>query len=849
MRPNNPGAFRFPSGFRARFTRVAFLCLIGLVLLIPAAFAQDQEAYQKPAKEILDVLNAPLPPSLILSPKRDMAVLAQPVVYPDISDLAAPMLRLAGVRFNPNNNAARYYISYFTSLTLKRLADGVETPVSLPPEVKRIGRPGWNADGTMFVFTNELPNKIELWIVEAATGKARLLPGLRLNPILMSEVQWMPDQKTLLVKLTPDDRGPVPEPPVVPPGPKIRESSGASASSTYEVRDVLKSPYDEGLFDYYARSQLALVSVASGEVTRIGQPALYFGVSPAPGGRYIYVERIHRPYSYLHPFYRFPQEVDIWTTAGEPVEHLASLPLFDQVPIEGVQTGPRFLDWRPTEPATIVWVEALDGGNPKAKVPHRDKIVLKAVGAPAVELTKLEERLNNLQWVEKGSLALVSDYDPDKHWTRTWVIDAARPTQAPRLLWDMSYDEKYKNPGYPVYRIQPNGTYALLQQDGHIFLDGAGYSPEGDRPFLDRLDLRTFKTERLFRCDRESYEYFVTWINPAAGTFITRRETPADFPNYYLRTLGKGLQGAPEGEAVRTSTAKAVTTFPNPYPQLAGIQKRLVTYKRADGLPLSFTLYLPPGYKEGTRLPTVLWAYPLDYAEQSTAGQIEGSTKMFTRIMGSSELFFLLAGYVVLEDTAMPVVGPPETAYDTFIEQITANAKAAIDKAVELGVTDPDRVGVGGHSHGALMTANLLTWTDLFRTGVARSGAYNHTLRPFGFQNEHRTFYQARDTYIHLSPTLNADRLKVPIMLIHGELDANPGTVPLQSEKYYEALRGLGKTVRYIVLPYESHGYQARQSIEHVLYEEIAWFDKYVKNAPPRAAKQGAAESPEGAKK
>jgi dipeptidyl aminopeptidase/acylaminoacyl peptidase len=819
---------------RSLLGRVALLFLLALSLPVSAAFAQDQEAYQKPPKAILDVLNAPLPPQLVLSPKRDTAVLAQPVIYPDISDLAAPMLRLAGVRFNPNNNADRQYIYYFTKLTLKRIAGGTETPIVLPPEVQRIGSPRWNADGTMFCFTSELPDRIELWIVEAATGKARLLPGVRLNPILISAVQWMPDQRTLLVKLTPDDRGPVPQAPVVPPGPKIRESSGKSASSTYEVRDVLRSPYDEDLFDYYARSQLALVNALSGEVTRIGKPALYFGVSPAPGGRYIYVEQIHRPYSYLHPFYRFPQEVDIWTTAGEPVEHLASLPLFDQVPIEGVQTGPRFMDWRPTEPATIVWAEALDGGDPKAKVTYRDKIMLKAVGSPAVELMKLGERLNDVQWVEKGTLALVSDYDPDRHWTRTWVVDAARPSQAPRLLWDMSFDEKYKNPGYPVRRIQPNGAYAVVQEKGSIFLDGPGYSPEGDRPFLDRLDLRTLKTERLFRCDRDSYEFFAAWLDPAAGTFLTRRETPKDFPNFYVRTLGGSLSNVPAGEAGRASTARAVTAFPNPYPQLAGIQKRLVTYKRADGLPLSFTLYLPPGYKEGTRLPTVLWAYPLDYAEQATAGQIEGSTKTFTRIGGASELFFLLAGYAVLEDAAMPVVGPPETAYDTFIEQITANAKAAIDKAVELGVTDPDRVGVGGHSHGALMTATLLTWTDLFRTGVARSGAYNHTLRPFGFQNEHRTYYQARDTYIHISPTLNADRLRVPILLIHGELDANPGTVPLQSEKYYEALRGLGKTVRYIVLPYESHGYQARQSIEHVLYEEISWFDKYVKNAPPR---------------
>jgi dipeptidyl aminopeptidase/acylaminoacyl peptidase len=375
-----------------------------------------------------------------------------------------------------------------------------------------------------------------------------------------------------------------------------------------------------------------------------------------------------------------------------------------------------------------------------------------------------------------------------------------------------------------------------MEQNDWIYLDGNGSSPEGDRPFLDRLDLRTFKTERLFRSDRSSYEYFVAWLNPVAGTFITRRESPADPPNFFARTLAKKpLKDAPQGEASRSSTSRAITRFPNPTPQLTGITKRLVTYKRADGVPLSFMLYLPPGYKSGTRLPTVVWAYPLDYAEQGVAGQIEGSSQVFTTIRGTSELFFLLQGYAVLDDAAMPVVGPPETAYDTFPEQIVANAKAAIDKAVELGVTDPERVGVGGHSHGALMTANLLVYSDLFRAGIARSGAYNHTMRPFGFQNERRTFWQARDTYIKLSPVLQADKINEPLLLIHGELDQNPGTVPMQSEKLYEALRGIGKTVRLCMLPYESHGYTALESTEHVLYEMLSWFDGYVKNAPPRA--------------
>jgi dipeptidyl aminopeptidase/acylaminoacyl peptidase len=814
-----------------------FLYLFGfsaIVLLNEPVFGQ--QGYQKPPKEILDVLNAPLPPSLFLSPTREMMVLAQPIIYPAISDLAEPMLRLAGVRINPRTNAERSYIYYWISLTLKRISDGTETPISLPAEVKRLDQPQWNTDGTMFAFTNEASNGVELWIVDVGTLKARQVPGVRVNPILGSSVSWMPDQRTLLVKTVPAGRGAPPEPPVIPPGPKIQESSDVTtASSTYEARDVLKNPYDADLFDYYTSSQLAFVNALSLDVTPIGKADIFGQVEPAPGGNYLLVERIHRPYSYLCAYYRFPKEVEVWKTNGELAEKVASLPLADQVPIRGVPTGPRYYTWRPTQPATLVWIEALDGGNPLTKVPYRDRIVLKPVGTAVTELSRTEQRFNDLQWIEKGGLVLLSDYDPDRHWTRTYVLNADDPSVAPRLLWDMSSDEKYKNPGYPVYHALPTGAWAVLQQNEWIYLNGNGSSAEGDRPFLDRLNLRTLKSERLFRSDRSSYEFFVSWLNPATGKFITRHETPNDPPNFYIRTLAKKqVKDVQEGEPSWSSVAQALTQFPNPTPQLSGITKRLVTYKRADGVPLSFMLYLPAGYKQGTRLPTVVWAYPLDYTEQGVAGQLEGSSRLFTTIRGTSELIFLLQGYAVLDDATMPVIGPVETAYDSFPEQIVANARAAIDKAVELGVTDPERVGVGGHSHGALMTANLLVYSDLFRAGIARSGAYNHTLRPFGFQNERRTYWQARDTYIKLSPVLQADKINEPLLLIHGELDQNPGTVPMQSEKLYEALRGIGKTVRLCMLPYESHGYAAKESTEHVVYEMLSWFDRYVKNAPPR---------------
>jgi dipeptidyl aminopeptidase/acylaminoacyl peptidase len=805
-----------------------------LLLLASLSFAADQ-GYQRPPKEILDVLDAPALPSAIPSPDGKAMVLATPLRYPPISDLAEPLLRLAGVRINPRNNAT-HGAFYYASYAVKRLPDGPDVRVELPSGA-RLGRPFWNAGGTMFAFTNMTDSSVELWVAEARTAKARRIDGIALNPVLGYTYNWMPDQKTLVVKTVPADRAAPPKEAPAPLGPHIEESGAVrAASSTYEARDLLKTPYDADLFEYYGTAQVALVDTSNGAVTRVGPPDVITKVQPAPGGAYLLVERVHRPYSYTRPYNRFPLEVEVWDLKGNVVETLASLPLADQVPIHGVQTGRRNHGWRPTAAATVTWAEALDDGDTYKKVPHHDRVLMKSIGGEPVELTKTEQRFAGLDWIEGGGRVLVSEDDDDKHWYTVTLLDADDRSVAPRRVSSLSSDDRYNDPGNPVYTVLPSGAYAVREHKGAIFMAGEGASPRGNRPFIDRLDLGTLKTERLFRSSPDALETFLGWIDPASRRFLTRRESVTDPPNVYLRSLGGKVATAATGEAAYKSTARQITRFTDPTPQLRQVSKRLVSYERPDGVKLSFTLYLPPGYKEGTRLPTVLWAYPLDYTDPKAAGQVTATPQEFTEIRGSSPVFFALLGYAVLDETAMPVVGPTETAYDTFIEQIVANAKAAIDKAVELGVTDPERVGVGGHSHGALMTANLIAWSDLFRAGIARSGAYNHTLRPFGFQNERRTLYKAKDTYVRLSPLLNADKIDEPLLIIHGERDANPGTVPMQSEKLFEAVRGAGGQTRLVMLPLESHGYAARESVDHVLYEMVSWMETYVKNAAPREA-------------
>jgi dipeptidyl aminopeptidase/acylaminoacyl peptidase len=808
----------------------------------PATAIGGISGYDQPPKYILDVMHAPSPPLPYVSPTADSLLLVSWQELPPMSRVALPFLRLAGVRVEPKNHSKHdtpggYGITPCArTFELVHIADGARTPIRLP-ESACPGEPVWTADGRRFAFVNIAPEAVELWIGDAKTGEVHSVPGAHLNPMFSSEMQWMPDQKTLLVKLVPEGLGAPPPEPIVPIGPSIQETGGEKGqSSTYENRDTLGNRHDEDLFDYFATSQLAYVDAATSAITPLGKPGNYESLTPAPDGHHILVAAIHKPYSYVTTYDRFPKEIEVWDASDRSrvvVHTVVSLPLADRVPIGGVPVGPRDFSWRATEPATLIWAEALDGGDWKVNVPARDKILmLKApFNSAAVEITRTEQRYVGFSWSERPSVAILTEWDHNRHWRRSFVIDVDSEQRKPRLLWDLSTDESYADPGEPVNRQLANGSSVIRQDGDSIYLAGYGASPEGDRPFLDRLNLDTFKSERLFRSDKTSYERFLSFAGPDARKFLTWHQSPTDPPNAFTRTLEQGLS-APTGEAAFASTSAAITHIPDPTPAVRAIQKRLVKYKRGDGLDLSFTLYTPPGYKDGTRVPTILYAYPLDYADASKAGQVVGSQETFTRLRQYKLL--LLAGYAIIDDASFPIIGDPKKAYDTYLEQLVADAKAAVDEAVRLGVADPDRIGVTGHSHGALMTANLVAHSDLFRAGVATSGSYNKTLTPFGFQNEQRSVWEASDVYLKVSPFFFADKLKTPLLIVHGAEDANPGTTPLQANKLYEAIRGNGGTARLVILPHEPHWYTAMESNEQLIYEMLRWFDKYVKNAPPR---------------
>ncbi len=795
---------------------------MGIVVLLSATGeAVHAEDYRLPPREVVAIVDAAPAPNVQLSPDRQWMILLEPTALPSIEDISRPMLRLAGTRIDPAANA-RFRTRFYRGLSVRGLVERQARCLPMPPG-GRLASASWSHDSKHIAYTVVTDDGTELWAasVEADVKPRRLLAGLN---TVTGGVRWMPDGTTILCRLVPEDRGPVPQAPRAPRGPNTQESFGErSPLRTYQ--DLLSNPHEAALFDYYASTQPVLVSVTDGGVTTLGSPAVYGQITPAPDGRHLLVTRIRKPYSYQMPWWSFAHDYEVWTETGRRLHTLARIPLAENVPIGGVRTGPRMVQWMATEPATLVWAEALDGGDPKAAVPHRDRWFAReaSLDEPPRELLRVEHRARGLTFLRNPSLLITAEYDRDRRWTRVLLHDLDG-SNAPRVLDDRSVRDRYADPGRITTVPTATGHRVVLQQGPWIFRTGGGASPDGVFPFLDRQNLESMETQRLWRCGEGAYETVAAvWVSDDGPRFITRHETPMSPPNYRLHETGR-------------PDAVALTDFPDPTPQIRGIHKEIVTYQRDDGVQLHATLYLPADYQPGTRLPLIVWAYPIEFNDPATAGQVSRSPDRFARIGGSSHLHLLTQGYAIMDGATMPIIGDPETMNDTFIEQAVASARAAIDKAVELGVADPDRVGVGGHSYGAFMTANLLAHSDLFRAGVARSGAYNRTLTPFGFQAERRPLWEARDVYFTVSPFMHADRITDPLLLIHGELDNNSGTYPIQSRRMFKAIKGNGGIARLVMLPNESHGYRARESVLHVLAEMIDWYDRYLKYAEPGIA-------------
>lgn len=793
---------------------------LALVLAAPA-MAQDVEPYRDAPAPIAQILDTAPTPATSVSPDRSRIALLGRANLPPIAELAEPDLRLAGYRINPRNNGpANSRLAWLDSLTFQDIESGVTRAVALPAGI-RYTAPSWSPDGRHLAFLVGGDDGLALWVADAANGAVRQLTRPEVNAAFGTGYEWLPGSDGLIVRMVPEGRGAAPEAPRAPGGPIVQENSGRAAP-VRTFQDLLANPHDEALFAHYFTATLTRLSL-DGEARALGEPGLILDATPSPDGRYILQTRVKAPFSYVVPARLFPTEIVVTDTNGNPVHQVADLPLRDDIPtrFDSVAPGPRAVQWRADAPATLVWVEAQDGGDATREADVRDRVFMldaPFTGSPRT-LIDLADRLGGIAWGRDDTALVVSRWFDSRRETR-FAVDPSHPGQGRQLL-QRNYQDRYNDPGLPLMRTDARGQSVIhFTADGRgVYMRGDGATREGAFPFLSAMDLASGETSEIWRAANPHYETLVALLDDEGARLLTRRESRDDAPNLFLRAGG-------------TAEPAALTQFTDPAPQLADVQRRLITYTRNDGVELSGTLYLPAGYdpaRDGP-LPLLMWAYPAEFTDASVAGQVVDTQNRFVRPGGSSHLFLLTQGYAILDNPTMPIIGADGAEpNDTYVEQLVASAEAAVNAVVELGVASRDRIAVGGHSYGAFMTANLLAHSDLFRTGIARSGAYNRTLTPFGFQAEQRTYWEAVDTYTRMSPFTYVRQISEPILLIHGEVDDNSGTFPMQTERFYAALKGNGATARYVVLPMEAHGYRARESVGHALWEMSRWLDLHLK--------------------
>ncbi|HUB40880.1 MAG TPA: prolyl oligopeptidase family serine peptidase [Streptosporangiaceae bacterium] len=779
-------------------------------------------AYRIPADDIVSIIDAPPTPAASLAPGRRFIALVHYEAHPPVARLARPHKSLAGLRLDPALGG-RQRIRRLTGLSVIVLPGGQPRRIDLP-EGKSVSLPSWAPDGRRFAVTVDEPDHIAVWVVDAQAATAAQVPGLVVRDVLggdptsvNSTVRWSRDGSSLLVLGSPGRPAWAGPEPIEP---RVEEAAG-KRSQMATFTDLLRTEADADVFEALATTVPLRVDPESGAAAELGPPGLYYHLSESPDGEHLLVHQLQRPFSYRVPFPYFARRVELWSATGELERVIADLPVSDEVPRQGVPTGPRMVSWEESVPASLVWTEAQDGGDPRAEAEHRDLIFRLPAPFNAAPQPAVPVRHRCLGWFDMAAAGnlLVTEHDRDRRWLTSRLVDLAAPDDS-RIIFDHSADEAYNDPGSPLMTVHPDGTRTVLQDGNHIYLRGDGASPDGDRPFLDRLELGDLTKQRLWQSPANAYEQVLGFAGDDREQLLIWHESRSEPPNLAVVRL--------DG-----TDRIQLTDWPDPHPQLTGMEKRLLTYDRGDGVQLTGMLHLPPGYdpaRDG-RLPVVIWAYPLDYGDAATAGQVRGTTERFTRLMASDPVWFVLRGYAVLQGATMPVIGDPETMNDSYVEQTTRAATAHIAALADLGIADPLRVAVGGHSYGAFMTANLLAHTELFAAGIARSGAYNRSLTPFGFQTERRNFWEATPVYDRVSPFRYADKITTPLLLVHGERDANSGTFPIQSERLFQAIQANGGTARLVILPHENHGYIARESVLHVLAEQFSWLDRWLGGA------------------
>lgn len=795
------------------------------LFLVTAMYAQENVNYQKPSQEILQLADFERAPSISIDSKMEYMLLSYRSTYKTLDDLNLEEMRLGGLRIDANTNISST-VTYINNLKVRKIKDKQEVQVKGLPANPRIANLLMSPDESKIAFTHTTTSGVELWVLDMASAQATKLTDANLNANLGSPITWYRDNSKILVKIIPANRSALIDTKKnLPTGPIVSVSETGTVSQNRTYQDLLKNKTDETNFETLVTSELYTVDL-KGNKKLLKESGMYAGESFSPDGNYLMVTTLEKPFSYIVPLNRFPMKTVVYDNSGKLVKEVNNIALNETMPkgFMAVREGKRSMGWRNDVASSIYYVEALDNGDPAKKVEYRDEFF--TWDAPFNEapksIVKLTQRFSGITWGNETT-AIIADQWYDTRNFRQFIINPSKYNDAPVKIEDRNSQDVYSDPGTFETKKNQYGRYVLAMNNNKAYLISDGFTAKGQFPFIDEFDLTTLKTKRLYQSKYTNKKETIQSIEDLKkGLVLVSIQSSSDYPNYYFRNINK------------KDDVKAITSFKNPFESLKGVHKEVIKYKREDGLELSGTLYLPAGYDlkaKKEKLPLLIWAYPAEYKDKNSAAQVTSNPNEFTFPYYGSFVYWVTKGYAVLDDAAFPIVGEgTEEPNDTYVQQLVANGKAAIDAVDALGYIDRTKVGVGGHSYGAFMTANLLTHSNLFAVGIARSGAYNRTLTPFGFQTEQRNYWEVPQVYNTMSPFMNADKMKTPMLLVHGEADNNPGTFTLQTERYFQALKGLGAPVRMVILPKESHGYVAKENILHLLWEQDQFLEKHLKN-------------------
>lgn len=799
------------------------LSLFSFLLIGISSFAQENVTYQKPSKEILDLVDYERAPSVSMDTKKEYMLLSYRNTYKTLDDLNQDEMKLGGLRINPITNISST-VTYVNNLKVRKISGKEEVQVSGLPTNAKISNIAWSPNEKKMSFSNTTATGVELWVLDIASAKATKLTDATVNANLGSPFSWFKDNETILVKMLPKNRPAlINAAKDIPTGPIVSTADGSkSQNRTYQ--DLLKNKTDEANFESLVTSELYKVGL-NGTKTLFMPADLYAGESFSPDGNYLMVSTIQKPFSYIVPLNRFPSKTVVYDLTGKAIRTVNEVPLNEIMPkgFMAVRKGRRSMGWRADTPATLSFVEALDEGDPANKVEFRDEVFLweAPFSNNPTSLAKTGQRYGGITWANANTAVLFDQWYDTRN-ERTFLINPSKPGEKPKLVWDRNSQDIYSDPGSFETVKNQYGRHVLALEGDNAYLLGEGHTKDGQFPFVDEFNIKTLKTKRLYQSNyKDKIESIFSIEDFKKGDVLVQIQSKTEYPNYYFRNIKK------------KNSLTQITNFKNPFESIKNVHKEVIKYKRKDGVELSGTLYLPAGYDKAKKekLPLLIWAYPEEYKDKNSAGQSSQNPNEFTFPYYGSFVYWVTKGYAVLDDASFPIVGEGETEpNDTFIQQLVDNAEAAINAVDKLGYINPKKVAVGGHSYGAFMTANLLTHSNLFACGIARSGAYNRTLTPFGFQSEQRNYWESPEIYNTMSPFMNADKMKTPLLLTHGEADNNPGTFTLQTERYFQALKGLGAPVRMVILPKESHSYVAKENILHLLWEQDQFLEKHLKN-------------------